>query len=64
MSESPYTLVAGQQTDGTFIHTGRLVVSVKLATGVVAKVTLPDDLYALMAHMAALEARLPPEPAP
>jgi len=46
MSE-PYTLVAGQQTDGTWVHTGKLIVSRKLASGTVASVTLPDDVGAL-----------------
>jgi hypothetical protein len=38
-----YTLVAGQQTEGTWVHTGRLTVSRKLSNGVLVSVTLPDD---------------------
>jgi hypothetical protein len=42
MSTSEYTLVGGQQTDGTWVHTGKLIVSRKLDNGTVASVTLPD----------------------
>jgi len=48
-------------TAGTWTHTGRLVVQFMGEDGVLMKVTLPDDLVALQARMAALEARQPPE---
>jgi hypothetical protein len=37
-----YTLVNGQQTDGTWVHTGKLIVSRRLDNGTLASVTLPD----------------------
>jgi hypothetical protein len=55
-----YTLVSGQQTDGTLTHTGRLRVSCKLNTGAVVTVTLPDDWQTLLARVTALEAVLVP----
>ena len=47
MSMSKYKLVSGQQTEGTWVHTGKLIVSCKLATGVLGSVTLPDDFAPL-----------------
>lgn len=35
------------QTDGAWVHTGRLTVSRRLATGVLVSVTLPDDFTTL-----------------
>ena len=43
MSTSNYTLVGGQQTDGVWVHTGKLIVSRKLENGTLASVTLPDN---------------------
>jgi hypothetical protein len=42
MSTSEYTLVGGQQTDGVWVHTGKLIVSRRLDNGTLASVTLPD----------------------
>ena len=36
-----------QRTEGTWVHTGRLVISVRLDNGTVLKFTLPDDLVGL-----------------
>lgn len=57
-SETTYTLVGGQQTDGTWLHTGRLLVTCYLTTGAVLKLTLPDDWQTLAARVTALEATL------
>jgi len=43
MSTSEYTLVGGQQTDGVWVHTGKLIVSRRLDNGTLASVTLPDN---------------------
>jgi hypothetical protein len=43
MSTSEYTLVGGQQTDGTWVHTGKLIVSGRLPSGTLLTLTLPDD---------------------
>jgi hypothetical protein len=51
MSTSDYTLVSGQQTDGTWTHTGRLVVSFKMPSGQVVTLTLPDDWLTLKASI-------------
>ena len=40
---SPYALVGGQQTEGVWAHTGKLIVSRKLENGTLASVTLPDN---------------------
>jgi len=37
-----YELVRGQQTEGTWAHTGKLIVSRRLENGTMATVTLPD----------------------
>ncbi len=59
---SNYTLVGGQQTEGTQSHTGRFRVSCKLATGAVVTLTLPDDWQTLLNRVAALEAAVTTPP--
>ena len=44
---SLYTLVGSQQTEGTWLHTGKLIVSRKLEAGSLETVTLPDDWQTL-----------------
>ena len=51
MSTSNYTLVGGQQTDGVWVHTGKLIISAKLPSGTVITLTLPDDWQVLKALM-------------
>jgi hypothetical protein len=41
--------IAERHTDGVWMHTGRLILSVKLDDGQVIKVTLPDDLVGVTA---------------
>ena len=55
MTMSTQVLVGDSATDGTMSHTGRLIVSYRLPTGVVVKLTLPDDWQTLLARVAALE---------
>jgi hypothetical protein len=55
MSTSEYTLVGGQQTDGTWVHTGKLIIQLKMPNGQVTTVTLPDDWLTLLAKTDALE---------
>jgi hypothetical protein len=40
-------MVGGQQTDGTWLHTGRLIIQCQMPNGAVIKLTLPDDFIAL-----------------
>jgi hypothetical protein len=40
-------LSSDQRTEGTWVHTGRLIISVRLDNGTVLKFTLPDDLVKL-----------------
>jgi hypothetical protein len=54
-----YTLVGGQQTEGTWLHTGKLIVSCKLPSGTLVTVTLPDDWQTLLDRLTTLEARVP-----
>jgi hypothetical protein len=42
-------MVNDQRTEGTWVHTGRLIISFQLDNGQVLKVTLPDDLIGAMA---------------
>jgi hypothetical protein len=42
-------LTNDQRTEGTWLHTGKLIVSCKLASGTVVTLTLPDDWQALKA---------------
>jgi hypothetical protein len=37
-------LTNDQRTEGTWVHTGRLIISVRKDDGTVIKLTLPDDL--------------------
>lgn len=41
------TNASNAHTDGAWVHTGRLTISRRLATGVVVSVTLPDDWQTL-----------------
>jgi hypothetical protein len=44
-----------RRTGGPWTHTGRLVIRFQLDDGTLHTVTLPDDLVALQARLAALE---------
>ena len=48
MTHTVTTPILERHTDGTWVHTGRLILSVKLDNGQVVKITLPDDLVAML----------------
>lgn len=49
-----------RQSDGFWLHTGRMTISAVLADGTPLSVTLPDDWQSLVARVAALEAAAAP----
>jgi hypothetical protein len=52
--------VTGHRSGGLWVHTGQLRVSCRMDDGTLATVTLPDDWNALVARVAALEAKTVP----